>query len=95
MLPPGNGVYFSNSYVFAGRPSWAKVTEDALRKDFSDCGEIHRLSLPKNEAGKPKGISFIRYKLQAGVDAALKLDNTEYGGRTIFVSVAGEVPKGK
>merc|ERR1712060_202778 len=71
------------------------VTEEALKKDFAECGEIERLSLPLNEEGKPKGISFIKYKAQEGVDAALKFDNTDYGGRTIFVSKAGEGGKGK
>merc|ERR1711972_925517 len=70
-------------------------TEEALKKDFAECGEIERLSLPLNEEGKPKGISFIKYKAQEGVDAALKFDNTDYGGRTIFVSKAGEGGKGK
>merc|ERR1711953_1101249 len=63
--------------------------------DFAECGEIERLSLPLNEEGKPKGISFIKYKAQEGMDAALKFDNTDYGGRTINVSKAGEGGKGK
>merc|ERR1712098_697887 len=68
---------------------------DELRKDFSECGEIERLSLPMDEEGRPKGISFIKYKTQEGVDAALKFDNLEYGGRTINVVKAGEGGKGK
>merc|ERR1712176_600725 len=62
---------------------------------MGECGEIERLNLPLNDEGKPKGISFIKYKAQEGVDAALKFDNTDYGGRTIFVSKAGEGGKGK
>merc|ERR1712187_511437 len=57
---------------------------------MGECGEIAKLTLPLNEEGKPKGISFIKYKSQEGVDAALKFDNTDYGGRTIFVVKAGE-----
>merc|ERR1712217_994180 len=71
------------------------VEEAALNKDFTECGEIERLNLPKNENGNPKGIAFIKYKSQEGFDAALKFDNTEYGGRTINVSKAGEGGKGK
>merc|ERR1712050_160960 len=71
------------------------VEEAALNKDFTECGEIERLNLPKNEEGNPKGIAFIKFKNQEGVDAALKFDNTEYGGRTINVSKAGEGGKGK
>merc|ERR1711998_96369 len=42
-----------------------------------------------------RGIAFIKYTSQEGVDAALKFDDTEYGGRTINVSKAGEGGKGK
>merc|ERR1712217_389875 len=71
------------------------VEEAALTKDFIECGEIERLNLPKNEEGNVKGIAFIKFKTQEGFDAALKFDNTEYGGRTINVSKAGEGGKGK
>merc|ERR1712054_261840 len=70
------------------------VTEEALRKDFTECGEIEKLNMPMNEEGRPKGIAFIKYKSQEGFDAAIKFDNTEYGGRTINCSKAGE-GKGK
>merc|ERR1712190_170903 len=32
------------------------LTEEVIRKDFTECGEIERLRLPLNEEGKPKGI---------------------------------------
>merc|ERR1712185_91575 len=41
------------------------------------------------------GIAFVKFKTQEGFDAALKFDNTEYGGRTMGVSKAGEGGKGK
>merc|ERR1712110_499837 len=71
------------------------VSEDVLRKDFTECGEIEKLNMPMNEEGKPRGIAFVKFTTQEGFDAALKFDNTEYGGRTIFVSKAGEGGKGK
>merc|ERR1719217_461216 len=66
------------------------VEEATFRKDFEECGEIVSCRLPKNEEGSPKGIAFIEYKTKEGFEAALKFDNTEYGGRTIGVSKAGE-----
>merc|ERR1711920_161356 len=45
--------------------------------------------------GKPKGIAFITFKTKAGVDAALKFDGDEYGGRTLKVNLAGQGGKGK
>merc|ERR1712087_598635 len=56
---------------------------------------IEKLTLPLNDEGNPKGISFIKDKTQEGLEAALKFDNTDYGGRTIFVSKAGDGGKGK
>merc|ERR1712054_534601 len=71
------------------------VEEEALKKDFAECGEIESLRLPINEEGKPRGIAFIKYTSKEGLEAALKFDDTEYGGRTINVSKAGEGGKGK
>merc|ERR1719387_1789461 len=52
--------------------------------------------MPLNEEGQCKGIAFIEYKTQEGMDAALKFDQTDYGGRTMSVAKAGEPPaKGK
>merc|ERR1712187_926290 len=62
---------------------------ETLRKDFSECGEIEKMSLPLNDEGKPRGIAFITYKTKEGVDAALKFDGDDYGGRTLKVNRAG------
>merc|ERR1712217_531166 len=73
-------------------------TEETLRKDFSECGEIEKMNLPLNDEGKPRGIAFITYKTKEGVDAALKFDGDDYGGRTLKVNRAGgkgEKGKGK
>merc|ERR1711972_1136079 len=74
--------------VFVGGIPFS-FTEDVLRKDFSECGEIEKMNVPMNEEGKPRGIAFITYKSKEGVDAALKFDGDEYGGRTLKVNVAG------
>lgn len=64
--------------------------EAMLRKDFGECGEIEKLTLPMNDEGRPKGIVFIKYKTKAGVEAALKFDGDTYGGRTLKVNRAGD-----
>merc|ERR1711937_808120 len=66
------------------------ATEDVLRKDFSECGEIEKMNVPMNDEGKPRGIAFITFKSKAGVEAALKFDGDEYGGRTLKVNIAGQ-----
>merc|ERR1712232_208229 len=63
--------------------------------DFLECGEITQLQLPMNEEGKPKGFAFITFAAREGFDAALKYDNTDYGGRYINVSKATDGGKGK
>merc|ERR1712178_34660 len=83
----------TNTVFVRGLPFAA--TEDAVKKDFAECGEIESFKLPLNEEGKPKGICFIKFKTEEAVDAALKFDSTDYGGRTINVSKAGEGGKGK
>jgi len=80
--------------VFIGGIPWS-CSEDTVRKDFAECGEIERLSMPINDEGQPKGFAFITYANKAGVDAALKFDGDDYGGRTLKVNVAGAKGSGK
>merc|ERR1719311_483021 len=48
------------------------------------------MNVPMNDEGKPRGIAFITFKSKAGVEAALKFDGDEYGGRTLKVNIAGQ-----
>jgi len=83
-----------NTVFIRGIP-WG-VTEDAMKKDFEECGEIENFRMPVNGEGKPAGIAFIKFKAEAGVEAALKYNDTDYGGRTINVMKSGEMKeKGK
>merc|ERR1712137_1246913 len=76
--------------VFVGGLPFS-VDEDTLRKDFLECGEITRLSMPMAD-GRSRGIAFITFSDKKGVDAALKYNDTDYGGRYIKVSMAGDRP---
>merc|ERR1711920_533040 len=71
------------------------TSEEAIKKDFGECGEIVNFKLPLNEEGLPKGICFIKYAREDGVNAALKFNNTDYGGRTILVLKSESQGKGK
>merc|ERR1711957_382380 len=70
------------------------ATEEQLKKDFAECGEIVNLRMPLNEEGNSRGIAFMELKDQEGVDKALKFHETDYGGRTLTVKKSGE-GKGK
>jgi len=76
--------------VFVGGLPFS-VDEDTLRKDFTECGQIQRLSMPMAD-GRSRGIAFITFADKKGVDAALKYNDTDYGGRYIKVSMAGDRP---
>jgi len=95
--PNGGGEGSSRDHertVFIRGLPWA-VTEESLRKDFTECGEIETLRFPMNDEGRPKGIAFIKYTEQDGVDAALKFDEKDYCGRTINVLKSGDAGGGK
>merc|ERR1740130_32817 len=72
---------------------WA-ATQESLEKDFTECGAIESIKMPKNEDGKPRGFAFVEFVAQEGFDAAMKFDSTMYGGRTIYVCKAGENTQG-
>jgi len=81
--------------VFVGGLPFA-TSEEQVKKDFEECGEIVKFTMPKNDEGRPKGIAFITFKTKEGVEAALKYDGDEYGGRTLKVNLSSEKPaKGK
>merc|ERR1711953_378675 len=75
--------------IFVGGLPFA-TTEDALKKDFAECGEIVSLRLPLNDEGNARGIAFIEYIDKESCDKALKFHETEYGGRTLTVKMSGD-----
>merc|ERR1711937_167430 len=53
-------------------------------------GEIVSCRLLLNDEGQPKGIAFVEYSNEEGLKKACEFNETDYGGRTIYVSPAGE-----
>merc|ERR1712217_967062 len=70
------------------------TTEEVLRKDFTECGEIVNFRMPLNDEGNARGIAFIEYKDKESVEKASKFHETDYGGRSLSVRMSGE-DKGK
>jgi len=79
--------------VFVAGIPW-KIDEEVLKRDFEECGTVEDIFILKDHEGNSKGRAFITFRDSAAVEAALKFDNTPYGGRTIFVKVADEKKKG-
>jgi len=62
-----------------------KAEQETVRKDFTECGEIVSFNMPMNEEGRPRGLAFIKYSTAAGMEAALKFNGSDYGGRYLEV----------
>merc|ERR1711920_68822 len=90
----GKGGRGNNDLTVCVRGLAWSLTEEVLRKDFAECGEIVALRMLLNEEGKPKGTAFIEYTNEEGLKKACEFNEQEYAGRTIYVSKAGE-GKGK
>lgn len=80
--------------VFVGGLT-AAATEDALRKDFEECGKIVYCRVPVDDEGSARGIAFIEFADRESVDRALAFDNTEYCGRNIQVRLSSSGSTGK
>ena len=66
------------------------TTQDELVEVFAQHGEIVEAKLVTDRmSGRSKGIAFIEFSTEEDAAKAMEaLNNTELGGRTIFVSVA-------
>jgi len=73
--------------VFVGGLPFA-TEEEVLRSDFGECGEVVSLTMPLNDEGGSKGIAFIEYSDKGSCDKALGFNETDYGGRTIYVRLS-------
>jgi len=75
--------------VFIGGLPFA-TTEEALKKDFAECGEIVNFRMPLNDEGNARGIAFVEFKDKEACEKALKFNETDYGGRSLSVKMSGD-----
>lgn len=71
-----------------------EVSEDALARFFEDRLQardiVEDVKLPMDQlSGRPKGFAFITFSEKAALEEALQLTMSEFGGRKIYVNVAG------
>jgi len=71
-----------------------EVTEQMLWKDFSECGKITRLNMPRKSDETCKGFAWVTFKNADGLKSAITFNGDEYAGRTIVVEKSGEHKKG-
>ncbi|KAI7907931.1 uncharacterized protein BX663DRAFT_492468 [Cokeromyces recurvatus] len=70
--------------IFVGGLKY-EATEEDIKKHFESCGEIVevRLRMDNNATNKNKGFCHIDFATKEGKEAALKLSETEFMGRSI------------
>lgn len=70
------------------------TTEDDLRNEFSECGEIERVQLiTDRETGRSKGFAFVTFTSEDAMAAALEKNNSELQGRALRINKAIEKPR--
>ncbi|KAM0872250.1 hypothetical protein ACQ4PT_038838 [Festuca glaucescens] len=86
----------SNSTAFI-RGFDSSLGEDQIRsslqKHFSSCGEITRVSIPKDyETGASKGIAYMVFSDNSSLSKAMELSGSDLGGFSLFVDEAKPKP---
>lgn len=67
------------------------ATEDELRERFAEFGEVQSVNLiTDRHTGQPRGFGFVEMDEEGADKAITALDSTDFGGRTLRVSVARE-----
>lgn len=80
------------SVFVGGLPFTAE--EAKIRKHFKSCGDIKDVRMQEDRVRKRfNGIAFIQFKTEVAAQAALKLDRSAFGGRSLLVKLAN--PKKK
>lgn len=67
------------------------ATEDEVRERFAEFGEVQAVNLISDRyTGQPRGFGFVEMEEEGADKAIASLNNTDFGGRTLKVSVARE-----
>lgn len=74
-----------NRSIYVGN-LYYKATEDELKKHFSKCGTVNRISIMKDRyTGRAKGHAYIEFNEKESVQNALLMNNSEFKNRLILV----------
>lgn len=87
-----NNLHMSNK-IYVGNLPYA-TTEEDLRTEFSECGEVERVQLiTDRETGRSKGFAFITFSSGDALESALEKNNKDLQGRAIRVNKAIDKPR--
>jgi len=85
----GNTVFIKGFDTSSGEDQ----IRSALEKHFGSCGEIVRISIPKDyETGAPKGMAYMDFKDPDSLNKAYELNGTDLGGYNLYVDEAKPRP---
>jgi len=65
-----------------------RASEDEIKGFFKDCGNIERINILRGHDGRAKGIAFIRFSDNEGLQAAIAKNGQELDGRALKVEKA-------
>jgi len=85
----GNTVFIKGFDTSSGEDQ----IRSALEKHFGSCGEIVRISIPKDyETGAPKGMAYMDFKDPDSLNKAYELNGTDLHGYNLYVDEAKPRP---
>ncbi|RNA42727.1 polyadenylate-binding 2 [Brachionus plicatilis] len=77
--------------IYIGNVDYS-ATEDDLKNAFISCGNILRVTIIKNmKTGHPKGAAFIEFMHREGVQAAMKMNGTQYFGNVLSTTKVDKI----
>ncbi|GBF97404.1 hypothetical protein Rsub_09569 [Raphidocelis subcapitata] len=82
----GAGSAAEGCSVYVSNLAYA-VSRAALARLFSACGDVRRVSIPLDPAGRPQGHAYVEFATPMEAQAALGIAGTEVGGRPLRVSL--------
>ncbi|MCJ1381882.1 Splicing factor [Xylographa soralifera] len=86
-----SGPMYEGREVHVMNVDWS-VTEEELSEVFSKYGNVEKVRIPRNMAGKSKGFAFVVFSNQDDAVAALDLNLTKFKTRLLHVSMSTSDP---
>jgi len=72
--------------IYVGQVDY-NATPEELLGHFEACGTVERVTIVCDKfSGRPKGFAYLEFQTEASVENAIKLDGSEFKGRTIKVT---------
>jgi len=72
--------------IYVGQVDYSATPEELLNH-FEACGTVERVTIVCDKyTGKPKGFAYLEFQTEAAVENALKLEGSEFKGRTLKVT---------